>query len=582
MKKLIWIAGLIALICSCGGKDAAPGLATRGTAGGPASDTGGRRSIGGSRSAGSSSLGGLSAGGDTGSSAGGSSGLNTGGVAGQNILEPTVVIESPGAVSDPDNGTVLYAGIVDVLCKVTQSSASGASAVLSSSVKIDLLDASGNVVSKMGPTGPTNNANEYDAKVTLSSDVVPAGRIGFRCKASDVSTTALTNSDTIFTFVDYGPNIKVIVPTSDMSAYPLISKVHFDFQVNPVKLASTDQGAIVAASDVKFQVYGLTIPTKLSDLGDYTADVDFSDTTLFNPSPSGIISVDISASNQRSPKATATNHSSIVLDGDPPTITITSPPTPVQDSVIGGQKTLAFTVQDSGSGVDPASVKVKLNDAIHGYDSLLSAWKMQPIANTTPTAYSFSYSFDSKTFPNSIPQIIVSIQASDLAGNVAPFVTRAFYLDNEPPFVSLDPPNMRLITHSGTSTFCSAPSDPLGYDAANNGSLQQHSGNVRFRSFVWDRTNNDGAAVLYFSGVDSSKVYLYLRPEPNDPNLQQPIIVHSGPADALNLCDSIQPEFRQDPATVQSPLNIISLTGSADFTSSDFTGIPAVAGCTAM
>jgi hypothetical protein len=583
MKTWIRIAAIITLTTGCASKADKPSYATAATGGDAtySTDTGGRKSTGGrsgTQVGGGSATGG-SATTNGGTNAGGASNVaGNGGIAGAVNLGPTVKITNPPtSLQTPDESGVIVVSSFDALCTVQQSTAPGASAVSSSSVKIELLDASNKVITNQPsvPASPTGNTGEYKATFTFSSTSVTAGRITFRCTASDQSTPAHSNSDTVATYVDYGPDIKYISPAKDSAGFPLNAVVPFEIEVDPHLLDSVDSSASV--TNVALQVYTATISTTVNGQGHYVAQVDFTDQSKFPQGLSGTISASVTATNNRKPKAaTSTMPINLILDGTPPVIQMIDP-TPAANSIIGGARKICFNVSDpNGSGVNQSTVTVMLDTTAYVY--------LQPLPTlwTSPAVGSYCFQFNSTDFPNSKSQVTVAILATDNAGNVATKLTRQFYLDNIPPFISLDPPNIRVVTHPNSSTTnCSIPFDPVGPAAANTGSVQAHSGLVRFRAFVWDRTNSlPDQAVVWYSGVDDSKVHIYLRPVPDSSTLA-PVEIDAD-QDPLNLCDSVDPDLKTGTASTQTQLKALtSPNGSPDYSVAEYATPPDVSllGC---
>jgi hypothetical protein len=608
MKRLLLVLGSATLLNACSGKSDAPALAiiNNGTGGVP-STTGGRAahtggasstnasgtvSAGGTLSAGgaSSTGGALSTGGIGsvgGTVSGGASntvgtteqddgGTDDGGV--PSDPSPKVKMTKPSKdLLTPDEDGVILDSTFDATCIVEQ----GASPINPLTVKIELLDSAGAVVAKQ-PTVPTqltgNNPNEYGARFTLTTDTVQAGRIAFRCSASDTATPVRTSQQVVKTYLDYGPDIAFVLPPKDNSAYPLNKIVPFEFTVIPHPLDTTDTKSAVGG--VSLQVRNTIIPTNNAQ-GHYTANVDFTNANLFPPGLSGDIASTVIAANRRTP--TAATNSSVIhinLDGTPPAIVFIDP-TPVEHAVIGGTRKICFTATDNtgGAGVNESTITVKLDSTAYKYgEPIATSW-------TKPATGAYCFQFNSTDFPDSQVQVTIFVSATDLAGNISDLKTRLLYLDNVPPFISLDPPNMRVVTPvDTTSSHCSIPFDPVGTDAANTGSIQSASGLVRFRAFVWERTNEvQGQQVMYYSGVDQANVHIYLRPIP-DPANPTPVEVDLVP-DALNMCDSVADDLKNGPTSVQTQLDALTTSnqGSPDFTgidspgaSVDFTADPAV------
>ena len=617
MKRLLLVLGLATILNACGGKDNAPGLAPVVITGGSTA-TGGRTHTGGTgtttdtgtaKGGTGTSVGGTGTEvGGTGTSMGGvgtgvggatssgGSGANIGGRTGAGGTTddsgvetdagplnegPVVKITNPAvSLATPDDPGTIVDSSADVICTVQKSPAIGAADVNQSTIKIEMLDSKGTVVPNQ-PTSPassTGNADEYKAKFTFSSAIVPAGRITFRCSASDQAPQPLTGSDTVATYVDYGPDITYISPPKDGTAYVAKTSVPFEIQVDPHPLDTKDNASAIAT--VSLQVYTAQIPLKLNDKGHYVAQANFGDLTTFPDGLSGTIASGVTATNLRKPKpGTAIKPINIVLDGEPPTITIDDTVLPL-NAIIGNANNFCFTVDDNGgSGVNENTITVTLNTTtVYTY--------LQPL----PTLWShtkagyYCFQIHVSDFPNSVEQVLVGVTVADNAGNVAKAVTRAYHLDNVPPFVSLDTPKVRVITHNNGATQCSIPFDPLGNKAASTGSTQTgSSGYVRFRAFVWERANAPaGVDVDWVSGVDDTSVHLYLRPWKGSST--SPVEVDAD-KDPLNLCDSVADDLKTNANSAQTQLGPVPLSASngLDFTSSDYVTPPNVsaANCSA-
>ena len=332
------------------------------------------------------------------------------------------------------------------------------------------------------------------------------------------------------------------------------------------QLTLTDQGAQVGP--VTLQVDGVNIavqpdPTR-ANVYVNTTDVNFGDATKFPTVVSGKTPVVITASNRRSNPGAAVNTDSyyIVLDGDPP---ITSISSPAPNRIIGGPTQLVFSVTDTLSGVDPNTVVVNLGSAQstpYPYTANDSAWTMAPGANGT---VNFTFAFDSTKFDQTDSQISVSVIASDLAGNQSTSATILYYLDNVAPFVSLDPPNIRLETPTSNSNYyCSAPFDPLGPSVPDAGTIVNSF--AFYRAFAWDWTNGKPSqSIFYYAGIDPSKVHLYVQPDPT----KRVVYDKTG----NGICNAIDDDVKQMP--LEPNLNPINETGTANNNPPDYTTAPA-------
>lgn len=603
MKRLMFYTGLATAFAACSGKDDNPPLIVPIATGG--STTGGRSLTGGSHTATLSGAGGslggatlltasgaggiLGAGGSLGGAApytggastSGSTLVDAGGDAGEHgNLAPIVKITSPATPTvTPNDPGVIVDSSFEVLCTVTKSPEPGSADIDTASIAIIALDSQGKAISGQPSikATATGNPNEYKATFTFSSAIVAAGRITFVCSASDKSAQIRDASATLATFVDFGPNITYVLPSKDLSAYPKNAQVPFEFQVDPTLLDSTDTSAQV--SQVALQVLTQSIPLSKNDKGHYVATVDFSDRTKFAEGLTGTFAASVSAKNSRVPKpAVSTAPINIVVDGTPPTITFDESITPAEYSIIGHTpRKLCFNVADgAGAGVNQNTITVKLDDAAYTYlQPLASLW-----SNTSTGNYCFQ--FNGSDFGDAVGQVTVTVLATDYAGNVE-FQSRRYYLDNYPPFVSLDPPNIRVIVHSGSEMHCSAPFDPVGGKSASYGDVLTTSGAL-FRAFVWDRTDHpEGWTWYWYSSVDPSQVNLYLRPWVDE---STPPVIVDADKDPLNLCDTLDPALKTNPSVLKTQLSALPVpNGSATYLpTDDFKAAPDVSsiGCTAF
>lgn len=567
MNKWVSVAVVVALGMGCGGKDkTSPGLASFSS---DAGATGGRHSTGGKTATSTAGVAGTAGGSAGGHSPGGSQstgGASTWGGTSATDLAPTVTIISPTAVSDPSVGTVLVSQTVDVLCQATKSTSPGAADIAGSSVKIRLTPASGSPTEQTG-IAVAGQANQYTASFSLSAPKVPSGPVSFQCQASDQSSSPHTGvSSVVSTFVDHGPLVDNVVPAKDAS-FPAKASVRFKFHVTPVPLSTGDSGAEIG--EVSLIVNGRTysVPVDSSVSGVYTQDVDFSDSTKFPQNLTGPVPVEIDVSNKRqNPQpAVAKVTSSITLDGTPPTITITSP---VQGSIIGGLRQLSFDVTDDLSGVDPGFVFVNLGTDTattalpYQFSAQDPAWTMKTSGSTT----TFTFVFDSTKFSSTDSQVTISVKARDQAGNSTTSDSIFYYLDNAPPYISLDPPHIRYVTNKDATSFnCSESYDPIGTRPPGYGTIINSF--EFYRAFALDRTNGKSSQTYFiYSGIDANRVHLYVQPDSTKR------IVYD--LDGDGYCDHIDPDVKG--MDFQPAMNAVKETGNADFQPTDLTTAPDV------
>jgi hypothetical protein len=483
---VVGAAGLVGIFSACGGSSDHAGVPNdpgsssgKGTGGSKPATNGGKNS------GGSDSVGGAGGADDS---------TNT------DPLGPTVIITSPEELTDPDQDGVLSGSDVTATCNAVQSRAVGAGKVNAASVELAILDAKGKVLDKK-PGVPTVIANEYSAKFNLTA--VPAGVVSFTCTAADVNMHQ--GMARLATLLDKGPLVTIIGPKAN-SAHPLSEPLDIEFTVEAAPLSNKDANAEIDVDSVKLSLVGQ--PIDLADAmdkpGHYRLQVDLADPKLFNPVPSGPVPLVVEASNQRTPDpVTATTAEDVVVDGAGPTIQIVNPG---DKAVVGGKVKLSFNVTDTVSGVDQNSVTVSLNMDNHEFDATLDSWS---VVNGL-----YTFEFDSRQAQGSKVQITVNVGASDKVGNVSTGASELLFLDNYPPYIDLDPLNIRTETDGK----CSRSFDPVGNAAKNDLDSAERAG--IFRAIVWDETNHiDEVPYKHPANTNPESVRLYLQSDNSTPLL---------------------------------------------------------------
>jgi len=473
-------------------------------------------------------------GGDTDPGNGATGNVGTGGDAPAEPGAPIVAITSPKPVSDPSKGGVIVEEEIDVFCTVER--ADDGRPVAESSVVIQMLDAKGNVVPSEAegtlPGDPTGKTDEYQAHFLMN--VVPkTGRVSFRCAATDVSSPPISASATVSTFVDHGPRI---TPSEPIEAhfYPQESALRVVFDVDAAPLVSGDAGAKVAG--VELFVSNVDVTAALRQSGsEYTAQLDLNDMSVFPMAPSGETPILIRATNQRKPSAAVSTESyTVVVDGDGPKITIASPK---NGGTVGRNIDLQFSVSDPLSGVEPETIVVTLNNQPFQYGDAAGTWDLNLLSGDSHTV-----SFPSSLIADSQAQATVIVTAIDRAGNMGTGEAWLLYLDEQPPLVDLDPPNVRIDRKSGSMSQCSSSFDPLGA-AVSDLDATDAFGFGLFRAFVWEQTN--ASPDLVYSGVRPETVGFYLQAD------GEPLLINN-PGDPDEGCDEI--------SAVETRRDMISLT----------------------
>lgn len=431
--------------------------------------------------------------------------------------DPLVRLLHPVAALDPVLDDVLTDRQLEALCEVRPGSTGAPIAPTSVTVSV-LVDQKVVLTQSTSSEGP----DTYKAKLNLRD--IPTGPVSIVCSAEDTAELPRAGEARVETFFDGGPTIRFVTP-GDGAAVAATNLVPVVFAVVPAPLGATDPSADVDPASVELRVNGMQVvprpvPGKPSD---YAFDIDFSDTKLFPGSTVETVSLEVRARNLRGPVAALAQSSiQLLVDAVGPTIKLVRP---LSGSIVGGQVEVAAEVTDALSGVDPGSLRFEIphNAEAISYDLLAS--KPPLFAGTFQVGRYAGRS-----------QLTINVIARDNAGNPSRLGITV-ELDTIPPWVSLDPPNVREITRSNGS--CSSPFDPLGDDAVNDGSLMK--GSDRFRMLVWERgIASSGATVVNLSGVDNKTVALYVQGD-----LNVPLIIDvdgDGVCDAINTSPSPAPK----------------------------------------
>jgi len=545
-----------ALLVACG-SDKRGGFIAPGAGGdGGASATGNRAGSGGrTGTAGKDGAGGKSTSGE-----GGEGG--EGGEIEHNSLAPVVTITSPVEVTDPTKGPIVL-DQVHVVCKARASDESNAT-FAASSVSIEVFDADGKSAQKLMGTRDNNDANAFFADFALTRTQVPNGAISFKCTANDLSTPPNVGSDLVSTYIDHGPLITAVspaLPTAQLvlDYRALNTAVPFRFTVIPDPLAPKDAQAAVdkVTLTVNNESIDLSGAESTTTKGTYRIDLQLDDPEKFKVTPNGAVSVNITATNKRTPlppdhpePVKAQLAYNFGVDGAGPQITIVSP-SPLIPTVVGVAVKLQFSVKDIESGVDPSTVNVALNGApAKFFDAGNSSWSR--------TGDNYVYNIpDTNAVAGSKIQLSVIVQASDNSKNKALAATAQYWLDTSAPIVDLDPPNVQEVklNTSGGGNYCSDPFDALGSASPSEGDILL-TANI-FRALVWDLTNfTENQKVLHYAGVDPMSVRLYAQDDAT-----QPLLIDT---DSDGVCDALATEGTQGVVHAPVPIELHPLDASGD------------------
>lgn len=412
--------------------------------------------------------------------------------AGEAMPEPTVdpaapVVEilEPTAASDPNDDEILTSAAAKVRCRVTRSRDDNARDVDQSLVQIQRLDPSGVAMPVQGAVNALPD-NEFEADFQLGE--LPNGRVRFACSATDVNMPPRTGTAIVNTFLDLGPEVRIIEPVSG-SSHALRNPVVIKFEVGPASVSADDEESDPV--DVHLFVLGQEFDASEDpdQPGLYTTSVDFDDRELFAMPPSSA-EIAVVASSSRTPDAaTRRVESDITLDAAGPVISVSSP---AHLQIVRGEVQLVVNITDP-SGVQAERVFGTINQNVW----LLDDWDV--------SGSTFTERFDTRTTIFSpLTQLTINITAVDSVGNEST-ASHVLRLDNVPPLLSLDPPMIR--EYEAGSSICSEAFDPLG-DATSD--LDVRNASSLYRVLIFERTNGSaGANFSYVAGVADSTVRLF-------------------------------------------------------------------------
>ncbi len=401
---------------------------------------------------------------------------------------PTVEILSPEDQDDPDE---VHDESIDVSCMVSASEAAGSKGVDPATIVIELLDTDNEVISTIDAIRG-DSADVYEA--TFPTQNVPSGRVRIRCTGGDSSAESKMASQVIDVFIDHGPEVTIVTP-KEGEAESALGAVVFEYEVEADALVKGDTEAEI--DTVTLSILGEKFELTESDEepGIYRMSVDFDNDAVFKEVPSGPLLVSLSATNLRG--ITHSERYEFILDGEGPTISIK---TPEDTQIVGGTTTISLEAIDEASEVDWETLSISLNNVSYPYEAD-GPWT---ILNDTAT-----FTFETASVEGSTVQINVNATVKDAAGNTSPPAAVLYYRDEQPPTISMDPPNVRQIDLGWEPPQCSVSFDPLGISPPNGARVLDLQ---MYRALVWDETNcASGCAIRHFSGVDRESVALFAR-----------------------------------------------------------------------
>jgi hypothetical protein len=411
---------------------------------------------------------------------------------------PVVAVTAPTEPDDFTAGEILTTARFTAKCTASANAATG-SPVDPASVTITAFGAG---VERQELAQPTTVDNEYVADMVVSD--FPNGWVTIRCTASDSEIPARTNSHEIHTYLDLGPNILVLGPLDDAS---YANQIGVSFKVSAYPVDAADDLADPDFDSVEVWVAGVDITADIPEdgatAGLYQGTVTFDD-SRFDPSLDGPNTLTITAPNERG--VTRTRNVVFIADSDGPQIEITEP---APGDFIAGIFTLTADVSDP-AGVDDLSVVATIAGT--------HEFSLESTGDDT-----YEGSFDTRVLPHTMVFPTIVLRAQDVVGNQSS-VGMLVTLDNQPPLISLDPPDMREYKWNGDieEFECSWMFDPLGGwdplgldpdygDAADDGQTVAQLSELRAR--VEDRGNqalSDSGVLIPLAEVDQTSVELFI------------------------------------------------------------------------
>jgi hypothetical protein len=393
----------------------------------------------------------------------------------------------------------------------------------------------------------SNTTQVIFSGVPLNLSSVATGTYDLVCTATTVGGASANTKVTMW--VDSGPTVVVVSPVQD--GYYKGSA--------PVEVDATQ--TMFAITSVTMRLgQGDAVPLTNTSNGVYKGNIDFNS---FVPPLVGDELVTFRAYDENGIGTVVTRH--FVSDSSGPSISAT---VPANGSMIGSVITISATVVDP-AGVDSSSVVAVVGNGNQNFQITLAP-------PTTAGSNVYSNLFDTTKLPSYALFPTISYRARDVLGNEST-VSYELSLDNTPPTIDLDPPNMRRVKVFGEAASCSWAFDPVGPDAVDDGALVTQLFDVRVRAEDNGNTPLTGSAdFVPIGGVDQGQVQLLILS-----NTSRPLVVDtSDPPDGY--CDGINPDLvpTSKPQT-EVDAQLISMVPMSPVQGADFSPEPGVACSTA-
>ncbi|MEM9489268.1 MAG: hypothetical protein AAGC55_08990 [Myxococcota bacterium] len=422
---------------------------------------------------------------------------------------PLVEITDPTEPSGGDfsAGAIVTDDRLTVSCLVQANPETG-TAVDSSSVRITAIGP--NNINQEVMASPSGSSM-FQGSLAISD--FPNGALTLRCTASDIAQLPRQASDQILTYFDQGPSITIFDPADGVNE---AGDVSVNFTVTEAPVADNDALAAADPASVKLYISGTEIDDLVGDGLNFQTNVQFDD-DRFPETLEGAQTVLVEATNTRG----VTRQQQVAFNADSvgPEISVVSPE-PAQ--LVSGVIILEVSIDDE-AGIDPTSVLATIVNPDNEFTLSVEADGL------------YRGSFDTRLLPPGIVFPTITVRARDTLGNQSSF-GYVIALDNQPPILSLDSPDMREGIENAMGVLeCTQLFDPLGDDALNDGdtNVAQLS---EIRARIEDRGNlapADSSVLIPVAGVDPATVQLYILDDQNG------VLVVDSNGDGQ--CDQINP-----------------------------------------
>lgn len=354
---------------------------------------------------------------------------------------------------------------------------------------------------------------------------------------------------------DRGPVITFLQPTADIVRGSVKVRVKIVDVLYPTIIAADVVAEIRTPNDVTLTLVAGTgvgsIPPEFDGIVHFNS-------AAFTPALTGPQEIKVTAKNSRGTSAFATK--AFTVDDTGPVVSIT---TPVAGNFVGGLASISATVTDAISGVNNDTVMAEFAGNVNF---------QVPLTLSTTQANTYSGLFDIHKLGTSITFPVLTVSADDKLGSHTD-TSITLKVDNTPPILAMDPPNMRVATKNGANKLqCTVLFDPVGAESVNDGfNPATPEQIITVKARVEDRANHaTGQLVDYIAGIDAATVRFVAIPAPVGSN---PVLAVD--IDGDSYCDDVNPLAQY----IQVGMAPVTSVGAPNYYDP---GEPLAAGCEQM